>query len=95
MAYNQDPPAETPIIKFKGQDFSFLRDYCLGRGLLFEDETFPAETSSIGLGLLKGHNLSRLMWKRPQVSEPPQEHTQPLGLLRCPPWYLPLEEVWA
>nr|XP_036865187.1 calpain-13 isoform X1 [Manis javanica]XP_036865188.1 calpain-13 isoform X1 [Manis javanica]XP_036865189.1 calpain-13 isoform X1 [Manis javanica] len=66
MAYNQDPPAETPIIKFKGQDFSFLRDYCLGRGLLFEDETFPAETSSIGLGLLKGHNLSRLMWKRPQ-----------------------------
>lgn len=66
MAHNQETLAKTPVIKFKGQDFNFLRDHCLSRGLLFEDETFPAETSSIGLQLLQGKNLSRLMWRRPK-----------------------------
>uniref|UniRef100_A0A673T4A4 Calpain-13 n=1 Tax=Suricata suricatta TaxID=37032 RepID=A0A673T4A4_SURSU len=66
MAYNQETQAKTPVIKFKGQDFNFLRDHCLSRGLLFEDETFPAETSSIGLQLLQGRDLSSLRWKRPR-----------------------------
>lgn len=72
MAYNQEPPAKTPVIKFNGQDFHSLRDRCLSRGLLFEDETFPAEISSIGMQLLQGKNLSGLKWYRPQVSELPR-----------------------
>ncbi|XP_037002663.2 calpain-13 [Artibeus jamaicensis] len=66
MAHNQEPLSKTPNIKFKGQDFNYLRDRCLSRGLLFEDETFPAEISSIGLELLKGKDVSRLQWKRPK-----------------------------
>ncbi|KAB0362273.1 hypothetical protein FD754_006429 [Muntiacus muntjak] len=66
MAHNQQFPDKTSIIKFKEQDFYSLWDHCLNRGLLFEDETFPAETSSIGLPLLKGKNLSSLSWMRPK-----------------------------
>ena len=82
MAHNQQFPAKTPIIKFKEQDFYSLRDHCLNRGLLFEDKTFPAETYSIGLQLLKGKNLSNLSWMRPKVSETPHlGHAQLLGPL--------------
>ncbi|XP_059044681.1 calpain-13 [Mustela lutreola] len=66
MAYNQEPLAKTPVIKFNGQDFTSLRDRCLSRGLPFEDETFPAEPSSIGLQLLQGKDLSSLRWVRPK-----------------------------
>ncbi|XP_008590127.1 PREDICTED: calpain-13, partial [Galeopterus variegatus] len=66
MAYNQEPPAETSILKFKDQDFNSLRDHCLSRGQLFEDETFPAMASSIGQKLLQGKKLFGLEWKRPQ-----------------------------
>ncbi|XP_057599014.1 calpain-13 [Hippopotamus amphibius kiboko] len=66
MAHNQEHLAKTPVIKFKQQDFYSLRDYCLDRGLLFEDDTFPAETYSIGLQLLEGKNLSNLSWMRPK-----------------------------
>uniref|UniRef100_A0A452QL33 Calpain catalytic domain-containing protein n=1 Tax=Ursus americanus TaxID=9643 RepID=A0A452QL33_URSAM len=70
MAHNQEPLAKTTVIKFNGQDFNSLRDRCLSRGLPFEDETFPAETPSIGLKLLQGRDLSSLRWMRPKVSEP-------------------------
>ncbi|XP_073753317.1 calpain-13 isoform X1 [Callorhinus ursinus] len=75
MAHNQEPLDKTPVIKFNGQDFNSLWDRCLSRGLPFEDETFPAETSSIGLKLLQGKNLSSLRWMRPKdilkgISEP-------------------------
>uniref|UniRef100_A0A8D2JT10 Calpain-13 n=1 Tax=Sciurus vulgaris TaxID=55149 RepID=A0A8D2JT10_SCIVU len=65
MAHNPEPLSETSVIKFNGQDFNSLRDRCLRRCLLFEDETFPAEPSSIGQKLLQGKNLSFLEWKRP------------------------------
>ena len=74
MAHNQEPLSNTPIIQFNSQDFNYLWDRCLSRGLLFEDETFPAEISSIGLELLKGKDLSCLKWKRPKVSEPSPRH---------------------
>lgn len=70
MAYNPEPLTETSVVKFKNQDFRSLRDRCLSRGQLFIDNTFPAEASSIGQKLLKGRHLSKLEWKRPQVSEP-------------------------
>lgn len=72
MAHNPEPLSETSVIKFNDQDFNTLRDHCLRRRLPFEDETFPAEASSIGQKLLQGKNLSFLEWKRPQVSEYPK-----------------------
>ncbi|XP_069350859.1 calpain-13 [Eulemur rufifrons] len=66
MAHNQELLAETNVIKFKDQDFNSLRDRCLSRGWLFEDETFPPLASSIGQKLLQGKRLSNLEWKRPQ-----------------------------
>lgn len=66
MARNQEPLTQTSVIKLKEQDFYSLRDHCLKRGVLFEDETFPADTYSIGLQLLKGKNLSSLSWIRPK-----------------------------
>nr|KAF6328586.1 calpain 13 [Pipistrellus kuhlii] len=66
MAHTQEPLSQMPVIKFKGQDFKTLRDRCLSRGLLFEDETFPADISSIGPWLLQGKHLSSLRWERPQ-----------------------------
>ncbi|XP_075781447.1 calpain-13 [Pelodiscus sinensis] len=55
--------------KFKNQDFTQLRDYCLRRRLLFEDETFPAHVSSIGFSLLSEDKLSHIQWKRPTMIE--------------------------
>uniref|UniRef100_A0A2K6G3B5 Calpain-13 n=1 Tax=Propithecus coquereli TaxID=379532 RepID=A0A2K6G3B5_PROCO len=66
MAHNQELLAETNVIKFKDQDFNSLRDHCLSRGWLFEDETFPPMASSIGQKLLQEKHLSNLEWKRPQ-----------------------------
>ncbi|XP_021553382.1 LOW QUALITY PROTEIN: calpain-13 [Neomonachus schauinslandi] len=66
MAYNQEPLDKTPVIKFNSQDFNSLQDCCLSRSLPFEDETFPAEASSIGLKLLQEKNLSSLRWMRPK-----------------------------
>nr|KAF6307658.1 calpain 13 [Myotis myotis] len=66
MAHALEPLSQMPVIKFKGQDFKTLRDRCLHRGLLFEDETFPAEISSIGPLLLQGKHLSSLQWERPK-----------------------------
>uniref|UniRef100_A0A8C5Z3U4 Calpain catalytic domain-containing protein n=1 Tax=Marmota marmota marmota TaxID=9994 RepID=A0A8C5Z3U4_MARMA len=72
MAYNPEPLSETSVIKFNDQDFYSLRDRCLRSRLPFEDETFPAEASSIGQKLLQGKNLSFLEWKRPwELSEVP------------------------
>lgn len=90
MAHTQEPLSQAPVIKFKGQDFKTLRDRCLSRGLLFEDETFPADISSIGPLLLQGKHLSSLRWERPKVSEPPQAHTQLLGPLSQPAMVPPM-----
>ncbi|NXX74231.1 CAN13 protein, partial [Urocolius indicus] len=47
------------------QDFDHLRALCLRQGLLYEDGTFPADISSIGLDLLPGDQLQQIKWKRP------------------------------
>ncbi|XP_049759987.1 LOW QUALITY PROTEIN: calpain-13 [Elephas maximus indicus] len=66
MAHNPEPIAETSVIKFKDQDFKHLQYRCLSRGQLFEDETFPAMTSSIDLQLLQEKGLPHQEWKRPR-----------------------------
>ncbi|KAL4623954.1 calpain-9-like [Arapaima gigas] len=56
---------ENPL-KFRGQDFHSLRQYCLSHRLRFVDDTFPPDSSSIGPGLLKNCDLASVVWKRPR-----------------------------
>ncbi|XP_077138241.1 calpain-13-like isoform X6 [Ranitomeya variabilis] len=51
--------------KFKGQDFNSIRDLCISRKQLFEDDVFPANLSSIGEKLLSQDKLLSIKWKRP------------------------------
>ncbi|XP_060100641.1 calpain-13 [Heteronotia binoei] len=51
--------------KFLNQDFVDLRDHCLSRGILFEDDTFPAHFSSIGTRMLSEEKLHQIQWMRP------------------------------
>lgn len=51
---------------FNNQDFEHLRFLCLSQGLLFEDDIFPADTSSIGPNLLPKDKLQQIEWKRPR-----------------------------
>ncbi|XP_008056710.1 calpain-13 [Carlito syrichta] len=66
MAHHQEPLTESPIIRFKDQDFEALRHHYLSQGQLFRDETFPAVDASIGQKLLQEKQLSNLKWKRPR-----------------------------
>ncbi|XP_060128944.1 calpain-13 isoform X2 [Zootoca vivipara] len=51
-------------VKFKNQDFVQLRYQCLNHGVLFQDETFPANLTSIGpLPLLENPYI--IEWRRP------------------------------
>ncbi|KAM9355503.1 calpain-1 catalytic subunit-like [Pholidichthys leucotaenia] len=51
--------------RFFGQDYQQLKQYCVVRGVLFIDETFPPNKSSIGNGILKPSDLARVEWLRP------------------------------
>ncbi|XP_056424515.1 calpain-13-like [Hyla sarda] len=51
--------------KFKGQDFNSIRDLCISRKQLFEDDIFPANLYSIGQHLLSQDKLLSIKWKRP------------------------------
>ncbi|KAM9635508.1 LOW QUALITY PROTEIN: calpain-13 [Trichechus inunguis] len=65
MARNTEPLAKTSVIKFKDQDFKYLQNRCLSSDQLFEDETFPAMASSIGLQL-PGKRPPSPEWKLPR-----------------------------
>lgn len=56
-------------VKFKEQDYEALRQQCLERGRLFEDNYFPAEPRSLGYNDLGPYspNTRGLVWKRPTV----------------------------
>ncbi|XP_032072558.1 calpain-13-like [Thamnophis elegans] len=53
-------------LKFNNQDFVKLQNYCLHQGLLFEDDTFPANSYSIGLNLFSQEKLRKVQWLRPK-----------------------------
>lgn len=95
MAHDAETLAEASAVKFKNQDFRSLRDHCLSRGQLFIDDTFPAEASSIGQKLLKGKRLSKLEWKRPQVSEPIWQHSKLCKSGSCAPWLFLVKRQWS
>ncbi|ETE70084.1 Calpain-13, partial [Ophiophagus hannah] len=52
-------------LQFNNQDFVKLQNYCLHQGLLFEDNTFPANYHSIGLNLFPQEKLRKIQWLRP------------------------------
>lgn len=56
-------------LKFLGQDFESLHDSCLQSGRLYEDETFPAQPSSLGFKELAPSSTKTkgVCWKRPTV----------------------------
>ncbi|KAI1898516.1 hypothetical protein AGOR_G00073160 [Albula goreensis] len=62
-------------IKFLGQDFDSLRAQCLQRRCLFEDSTFPAQTSSLGFQELgpRSSKIQGVRWMRPtEICSNPQ-----------------------
>ncbi|XP_036980849.1 calpain-2 catalytic subunit-like [Acanthopagrus latus] len=55
-------------VKFAKQDYETLRQQCLKRGCLFEDNCFPAEYKSLGYNELGPYSSKTrgVVWKRPQ-----------------------------
>lgn len=56
-------------VKYLNQDFESLRQCCLERGRLFEDECFEALSSSLGYNELgpDSYKVRGITWKRPTV----------------------------
>lgn len=56
-------------IRFNSQDYSVLRQECVHRKSLFEDDTFPATVESLGYKELghKSNKVKNIAWKRPKV----------------------------
>lgn len=56
-------------VKFSQQDYQALRQRCLERGNLFEDDLFPAESGSLGYNELGRYSTKTrdVVWKRPTV----------------------------
>ncbi|XP_075933242.1 calpain-2 catalytic subunit-like [Anarhichas minor] len=54
-------------VKYSKQDYDTLRQQCLERGCLFEDNCFPAEHKSLGYNELGPHSSKTrgVVWKRP------------------------------
>ncbi|KAM6961354.1 calpain-3 [Aplochiton taeniatus] len=62
-------------LRFSGQDFNTLKQECLQKKTLFEDETFPATVESLGYKELgpKSTKVKNIVWKRPKdICENPQ-----------------------
>ncbi|KAK9411955.1 calpain-13-like [Crotalus adamanteus] len=54
-------------LPFNNQDFVKLQNYCLHKGLLFEDDAFPANSHSIGFNLFPQEKLRKVQWLRPHA----------------------------
>lgn len=56
-------------VKFSGQDYETLQEECLRRGILFEDNCFPAGSRSLGYKELGPYSAKTrgVVWKRPKV----------------------------
>ncbi|XP_042357411.1 calpain-9-like [Plectropomus leopardus] len=52
------------------QDYQQLKQYCLARGVRYIDDTFPPDRQSIGEGILKPHDLAKVVWLRPAKIAP-------------------------
>ncbi|XP_056623936.1 calpain-1 catalytic subunit-like [Triplophysa dalaica] len=52
-------------LKFLDQDYQTLHQSLLSKKQQFIDESFPANSSSIGKGLLSEEDMAQIKWKRP------------------------------
>ncbi|XP_076155581.1 calpain-3 isoform X1 [Alosa pseudoharengus] len=62
-------------LRFSGQDFTLLKQECIQKKSLFEDDTFPASVESLGYKELghKSNKVKNIVWKRPKdISDNPQ-----------------------
>ncbi|CAL8297726.1 unnamed protein product [Arctogadus glacialis] len=62
-------------LRFSGQDFAALKQECLQKKSLFEDDTFPATVESLGYKELgaKSNKVKNIVWKRPkEICENPE-----------------------
>ncbi|KAI4875312.1 hypothetical protein NFI96_022582 [Prochilodus magdalenae] len=62
-------------LRFSGQDFNILKQECLQKRTLFEDDTFPATVESLGYKELghKSNKVKNIVWKRPKdICDNPQ-----------------------
>uniref|UniRef100_A0AAZ3RDA1 Calpain-3 n=1 Tax=Oncorhynchus tshawytscha TaxID=74940 RepID=A0AAZ3RDA1_ONCTS len=73
-------------LRFSGQDFTALKQECLTKKCLFEDDTFPASVESLGYKELghKSNKVKNIVWKRPKVGEEGGEW----GVCVCDCWLL-------
>ncbi|XP_053489528.1 calpain-3 [Ictalurus furcatus] len=65
----------TKPLRFSGQDFKTLKQDCLQKKVLFEDDTFPASVDSLGYKELgpKSSKVKNIVWKRPKdICDNPQ-----------------------
>ncbi|KAM9645283.1 calpain-3 isoform 4-T4 [Trichechus inunguis] len=64
----------TRPLKFEGQDFVALQQWCLSQKCLFEDREFPASAQALGsLELSQKTKMEAITWKRPkEICENPQ-----------------------
>lgn len=63
--------------RYLNQDYESLRDDCLERGVLFEDDCFEALPSSLGYNELgpSSYKVRGITWKRPTVGARCCRHT--------------------
>lgn len=56
-------------VKYLGQDYETLKQQCVQKGRLFEDDKFPAERKSLGYNELGPYSSKTrdVVWKRPKV----------------------------
>nr|XP_055029043.1 calpain-1 catalytic subunit-like [Misgurnus anguillicaudatus]XP_055029044.1 calpain-1 catalytic subunit-like [Misgurnus anguillicaudatus] len=59
-------------VKFQYQDYQMLQKRYLSNKMKYMDDSFPANSTSIGKGLLSDRDMALVKWKRPPeiVSEP-------------------------
>ncbi|XP_004380724.1 calpain-3 isoform X10 [Trichechus manatus latirostris] len=64
----------TRPLKFEGQDFVALQQWCLSQKCLFEDREFPASAQALGsLELSQKTKMEAITWKRPkEICKNPQ-----------------------
>lgn len=61
--------SNSQAVKYLNQDFESLRNSCLERGRLFEDDCFEALPSSLGFNELgpNSYKVRGITWMRPTV----------------------------
>ncbi|XP_056136772.1 calpain 2, (m/II) large subunit, like [Lampris incognitus] len=67
--------SQEQAVKYLGQDYESVRRHCLETGSLFQDETFPALSSSLGFNELgaNSYKVRGVTWRRPtELTSNPQ-----------------------